>query len=70
MKSWVIFYTSTIDNVVCGQAASTSPGSFLEMQIHGPHPDVQDQTLGEGPSHLCLMESSTRCFGQRCVNQG
>lgn len=39
------------------------------MQTPGPRP-TKSAFLEERPSHLCLIESFTRCFEKLCVNKG
>lgn len=52
----MFFYTSGSQSEVPGQAALTSLGNLLEMQILSPYPrPVESETPGKGPSNLFLQ---------------
>lgn len=50
MCARVIWYLDT-QGVICGPAASTSPGSLFKMQIIWPYPaPTESEILGAGPA--------------------
>lgn len=60
--------TSGAQRVVLGTVAAASPGSLVEMQIHGPTPDRLNQKLWEWGPTICVLTSTTGAYEVKFEN--
>ena len=60
--------TSGAQRVVLGTVAAASPGSLVEMQIHGPTPDRLNQKLWEWGPAICVLTSTTGAYEVKFEN--
>ena len=60
--------TSGAQRVVLGTVAAASPGSLVEMQIHGPTQDRLNQKLWEWGPTICVLTSTTGAYEVKFEN--